>query len=471
MAPQRVHIKKALDSLPDVWPADLRPQIKHLVESDGRKIVVLDDDPTGTQTVYGLPVLTRWSVEMLQAELGKDYPAFYVLTNSRSVRLSEAFRITAEVGRHLFEASRRSKCRFVIVSRSDSTLRGHFPGEMDSLTKVQGKPFDGWLLVPFFLEGGRMTIDNVHYVKQGQWLVPAAETEFARDCAFGYTSSDLRLWVQEKTKGRVAADDVISISIDTVRKKGPQAVTHQLMQVSDGKVVVVNAASYRDLEVFAIGLLAAEAKGKVFLYRTAASFVQVRAGLRPRDLLSRHELRLPSSGGGLVVVGSHVPQTTKQVDTLLRRSRIHNVEVNAAALINKSHRTSEVDRIARIVNEALKRNAEIVIYTSRHILSGQTTEISLNISRSISEGLTEIIERIAVTPRYIIAKGGITSSDVATRGLNVSRAMVIGQIAPGVPVWRLGDESRFPGLAYIVFPGNVGDANALQDVIVKLDQR
>ena len=64
MVPQQIHMKKALDSLPDEWPDDLRSQIKRLVGSDGRKIVVLDGDITGTQTVYGLPVLTQWSVEM-----------------------------------------------------------------------------------------------------------------------------------------------------------------------------------------------------------------------------------------------------------------------------------------------------------------------------------------------------------------------------------------------------------------------
>ena len=41
------------------------------------------------------------------------------------------------------------------------------------------------------------------------------------------------------------------------------------------------------MEVFVRGLLAAEAAGKRFLYRTAASFVQVRAGIEPRSLAHR----------------------------------------------------------------------------------------------------------------------------------------------------------------------------------------
>ncbi len=470
MVPQRIHIKKVLAGLPDEWPDDLRPQIKRLVRSDERKIVVLDDDPTGTQTVHGLPVLTQWSVENLQTELANELPAFYILTNSRSLPLSEAYDVNAEIGRNLIEAARAAKRRFVVVSRSDSTLRGHFPGEMDSLQEALGIQFDGWLLVPFFLEGGRMTIKNIHYVRQGRWLVPVEKTEFARDNAFGYTSSDFRMWVEEKTAGRFLADDVLSISLDTIRTNGPQAVTDRLMQIEDGKVVVVNAASYRDLEVFTYGLLAAEAHGKTFLYRTAASFVQVRTGLKARDLLAPQELHMSPSGGGLVVVGSHVPQTTKQLDNLLHQSQMENEEVSAAALINENHRTTEIDRVVHIVNQTLKRNENIAIFTSRKALAGQTSETSLKISRIISEGLIEIVNRIAVTPRYIIAKGGITSSDIATRGLKVYRALVIGQILPGVPVWLLGNESRFPGLAFIVFPGNVGDDDALLEVITKLNQ-
>ena len=70
----------------------------------------------------------------------------------------------------------------------------------------------------------------------------------------------------------------------------------------------------------------------------------------------------------------------------------------------------------------------------------------------------------------MIAKGGITSSDVATRGLGVKRALVRGQLLPGVPVWRLGAEARFPGIDYVVFPGNVGSDTALADAVQQLSQ-
>jgi hypothetical protein len=50
-----------LATLPPEWPKDLFPEIRERVQAPGKKVVVLDDDPTGTQTVHHLWVLTRWS--------------------------------------------------------------------------------------------------------------------------------------------------------------------------------------------------------------------------------------------------------------------------------------------------------------------------------------------------------------------------------------------------------------------------
>ena len=265
-----------LNTLPPEWPEDLLPKIQYQIKATGRKIVVLDDDPTGTQTVHNIPVLTEWPVELLKVELKNDSPAFYLLTNSRALPPAEAQALNARIGRNLVQAAQQASRDFVVVSRSDSTLRGHFPGEVESLAEALGQSFDGWitLVVPYFLEGGRYTINDIHYVAEGEWLTPAGQTEFARDKAFGYKSSNLREWVAEKMDGRVPAQAVASISIDDIRSGGPEQVTKKLIDLPKRSICVVNAVTYRDLEVFVHGLLAAEAQGRRFLYRTAASFVR-----------------------------------------------------------------------------------------------------------------------------------------------------------------------------------------------------
>lgn len=454
--------------LPPEWPEDLEPAIQARVRAANAKVVVLDDDPTGTQTVHGVPVLAAWSVGALNAELRNELPAVYVLTNSRSLPLSAAVALNAEIGRNLVAAGKQTGRRFVVVSRSDSTLRGHFPGEVAALAAALGEAFDAWLLVPFFQAGGRYTIHDIHYVADGPWLVPAGETPFARDASFGYRASNLRQWVEEKTDGQIAAAAVASVSLEELRRGGPERVAARLLDLPRGSVCVVNAASARDLAVFTAGLLVAEAQGRRYLYRTAASFVATRAGIASRPLLQAGELSLKGTNGGLIIVGSYVPTTSGQIDALLKQPGVTAIEVGVDALLDDQQQQGEIARVACAIDVQLERGEEAVVYTSRRLVTGTSVEHSLAIGQRVSASLVAITRALTRRPRYLLAKGGITSSDIATDGLGVQRAMVLGQILPGVPVWQLGPESRFPGLPYVVFPGNVGGPHALVELVAGL---
>jgi uncharacterized protein YgbK (DUF1537 family) len=428
------------------------------------KVVVLDDDPTGTQTVHGIPVLTTWSVGVLGQELLNDLPAFYILTNTRAM-LPEAARVlNLELGRNLREASQHTGQPFVVVSRSDSTLRGHFPLELEALGQALETTFDAWLLIPFFEAGGRVTINDIHYVRMGEKLIPVGETEFARDPSFGFRSSNLREWVEEKTKGQVKAGDVQTISLEAIRTG---KALEQLLSWPKGSIGIVNLEANSDLETFVQALNKAEGQGKHYLYRTAASFVAAKVGIKPKPLLSKQDLRLSGEQGGLIVVGSYVQKTTEQLAQLLQVPGVTGIELQVAALLD--HRNQqELARVSLQIDELLQEGAEVVLYTSRVLMAGTDADSSLAIGNRVSESLVAVIQSLATRPRYLIAKGGITSSDVATKGLAVQRAMVEGQLLPGVPVWRLGLESRFPDLCYVVFPGNVGDEDSLAQVVQSL---
>lgn len=474
MNEQRIRKDDLFGSLPPEWPEPLLPAIQAQVRASGRKVVVLDDDPTGTQTVHDVPVLTEWPVERLAAELRSDAPAVYLLTNSRSLPLAAAQALNAEIGANLRAAAEQAGRDFVVASRSDSTLRGHFPGEVQALAGAlaagDGRGFDAWLIAPFFPEGGRYTAGDVHYVAGGELLTPAGQTEFARDKAFGYRASNLREWVAEKTGGEVAAEQVATITLEDLRQGGPGHVGAKLLSLPRGTVCVANAASYRDLEVLVLGLLEAESMGWRCLYRTAASFVRVRAGIAPRALLQPADLHLPENGAGLVVAGSYVPKTTAQIEALLHDTAAAPVEVPVERLLDETARPAEIERAAQAVNEHLAAGRDAALFTSRALVSTDDAEQNLAIGRVVSSSLVEIVRRLAVRPRYLLAKGGITSSDIATEALEIRRAQVLGQILPGVPVWQTGAESRHPGLAYIVFPGNVGEADALAKVVNALHQ-
>ncbi len=462
--------EEVFSSLPSEWSQDVIPIIREALATQNRKLIVLDDDPTGTQTVHDLTVVAEWTVDALVREFEDDSSTFYILTNARSMPLADAKALNREIATNLRIASEQTGRDFVIVSRSDSTLRGHFPGEVDALVDALQIDFDGWIIMPFFIEGRRYTIDDIHYVEEGNKLIPASQTAFAKDKAFSYQASDLKEWIVEKTEGRVSEKDICSISLDDIRLGGTEQVSEKLLSLSKNTVCIVNAASTHDVQVFVAGLLKAEAQGKNFIYRTAASFVQARAGLSPQPLLDIQKLNIKSANAGLIVVGSYVPKTTQQLQNLIAQEKVKAVEIDVNALLDEAIRQQNIEMITKEIDLSLQGDLDVVMFTSRKLMTVDDAVGNLSVGKKISDVLVAIVQNLQTQPRYVLAKGGITSSDVATKGMNVKRANVLGQILAGVPVWQLGEESRFPQMPYIIFPGNVGDENALATVIQKLSK-
>ncbi|KAL3375227.1 hypothetical protein AABB24_006623 [Solanum stoloniferum] len=462
--------ESALQSLPPEWPVDPINEIRTLTENSLRTLIVLDDDPTGTQTVHDIEVLTEWSIESLIEEFKKRPKCFFILTNSRALTSEKASALIADICRNIDSAAKSvEKADYTVVLRGDSTLRGHFPEEADAAVSVLGE-MDAWIICPFFLQGGRYTIGDTHYVADSDRLVPAGETEFAKDAAFGYKSSNLREWVEEKTKGQRPASSVSSISIQLLRNGGPDAVCEHLCNLQKGSTCIVNAASERDMTVFAAGMIKAELKGKHFLCRTAASFVSTRVGIIQKSPILPNDIGISRErNGGLIVVGSYVPKTTKQVEELKLQYghvlKTIEISVNKVAMESSETREEEINRAAEMADVYLRNHKDTFIMTSRELITGKTPSESLEINFKVSSALVEIVRRITTRPRYILAKGGITSSDLATKALEAKRAKVVGQALAGIPVWQLGPESRHPKVPYIVFPGNVGDSNALAEVV------
>ena len=419
LSEQKINISELVNKngLPIMRTDDLLPAIQDRIATSGRKIIVLDDDPTGTQTVHGIPVLTHWSVGALAAELKNEAKAFFLLTNSRSYSVTEACRLSTEIGTNLKKAVQQVDIPVEVISRSDSTLRGHFPEEVDALASAMGETGRPYLIIPCFFEGGRYTLEDVHYVAEGEWLVPAAETAYAGDAAFGFKHSNLRDWVEEKTGGRIPRSRVASISVEDIRSGGPQRVLELLTGLAAETACIVNAVSYKDLEVFVLGLLDAESNGYRFQPRTAASFVRVRTGIQARELLEKEELVDEQQGqghGGLFVVGSYVPKTTAQISSLRDHTDIHSIEIAVDQLLDDERQADEIQRVSNAMNHLIETARDVVIYTSRDLVKGTNADESLSIGQRVSDSLIRIIKNLQVQPRYLVAKGGITSSDWGT---------------------------------------------------------
>ncbi|WP_430297263.1 four-carbon acid sugar kinase family protein [Sinomonas sp. B1-1] len=476
-------------------------EVADAVERSGRVLVVLDDDPTGTQSVADLPVLTRWDVEDFRwafgSRIGGARPAaVYVLTNTRSLDPAEAAERNREVVAAATEAARESGTALAFVSRSDSTLRGHFPLETDvlaeSIAAHGGAPVDGVVMVPAFPDAGRLTIGGEHFMRTTAAtpaagdgtdgaahpaLTPVSETEFAKDATFGFSTSYLPAYVEEKSGGRVRSDDVIVLDLGTIRA-GAGAIADAIAPAIGSTPIVADIAGENDFRALALGLEEAERRGKALLYRVGPPFVRGRIGQEIREPLTAEEVYGASAAaetggaredlatGGLIVVGSHVGLTTRQLERLTaQHASARTIEIDVNQLLDPERAAAHIEATVAAVVRALAEG-DVIVHTSRTLVKTDDPARSLEIARTVSAAVVSVVNTVLKTtpPRFVIAKGGITSSDVAAHGLEIRRAIVRGPMLPGiVSLWEpVAGPAR--GIPYVVFAGNVGDDESLAKV-------
>lgn len=432
------------------------------------KIIVLDDDPTGSQTVHSCLLLMRWDVDTLRQGLRDESPIFFVLTNTRALSPAAAEAVTREVCQNLKQAiALEGVQEFLVVSRSDSTLRGHYPIETDVMAAELG-PFDAHFLVPAFFEGGRITCDSRHYVMVNGEPVPVHETEFAKDSVFGYSTSYLPDYVAEKTDGGIVAQDVQRFTLSDLRS----GCLDRLMALKGNVCGVVDGEAQADLDLFAQDVLTAAAQGKRFLFRSAASILTALAALPPQPIDADHMgSYVRDSKPGAIIVGSHVKKTTEQLEHLLQAPGVVGLEVNVADLRDADEDAREIllFNLIKQVNTAHRDSLTPVVYTSRQELSFDTVQARLDFGLGVSRFLMDVIQKLPMDIGFLISKGGITSNDTLSTGLALTTARLLGQILPGVSVVRTpADHGQFPHLPVVLFPGNVGDATALAQAYQRL---
>jgi len=398
-------------------------------------MVVLDDDPTGIQTVRGCLLITEWDEQHVREGFADEQPFFYILTNTRAMTREEATQVTREAMEMVVKVNKDLGFRLIIVSRSDSCLRGHFPLETDVMRQVLEENgltvYKKTPICPAFIEAGRFTIDGVHYMQSGDKLIPVSETEFARDNVFAYHTSVLR---------------------DYIKEKGDNADDYD----------IVNAQSYDELhkwwnvfssnEEFANG-------SDALVIRSSSSLPKVIAGLPDEiTLLDRNIVK--SNGVGCFIVGSHVQKTTRQLEQLLQEEGSCGVEVDVQRILEDGEPLMQetLSVIKQIADEQLTP----VVYTSRREIRLDDADKRQQLGQLVSNFLVDIVRRLPYTPTYLVGKGGITSHDILTKGIGIQSARVLGQIINSVPC-IMG-----PQFPYIIFPGNVGDDTSLRQVFNKL---
>lgn len=464
-----VALSKILKALPKEDVLNYRSLNFELFKALDKTCIVVDDDPTGNQTVYGIPLLTNWDVKTLISEL-EHSSAFFLLTNSRSLSAEESERTYKTIGENIREASKASGKAYTIISRSDSTLRGHFPLEPETLKSKLDLDDAITVFIPVMFEGKRVTVNATHYIEDEAGLTPVSATPFAQDHSFKYSKSNLKEYIEEKSKGDIKSLDVYSFSLSFIRAEKVEAISSAIFKIPKGHYCVFDSLTYADLDKVAQALLLAEKSGKKIIYRTSSSFVPSYIGLEPKGLINANKLLSKEvTHGGLTVVGSYVKKSSEQLQkalSLFDSDTIIEVDINEVLGNSPS---AYLNALIQKIDKNTKAGNNSIVYTSRTLITGKDTAATINIASKVSNALVYIVNNLSVAPKYLIAKGGITSHDLATKGLEMLRSKVIGQISPGIPVWEMGEDTKFPRLPYIVFPGNVGNENSLKNIIQKLN--
>ena len=447
------------------------------------KIVVIDDDPTGSQTVHSCPLLLRWDQAALRKGLRHPSPLLFVLANTRALTPEAAASRNREIVDALvlaMAAEGLQEHELLLVSRGDSTLRGHGVLEPQVLAQAWEEHFaavDATLHVPAFLEGGRTTVNGVHLL-HGE---PVHTTAFARDRLFGYGTSDLAEWLEEKSAGQIAADAVLRIPLALLEAERSEDLLACLQALEANRSVVVDATHPEHLR--ALGVAIRRLQGRMrFLFRSAASLLnglvdsgpsplgpqpldaRGLVGLRRRDPLGQP---LP----GLVVVGSHVALADQQLKSLLANARCRGIELPVARIARVLEGGSSDWLLPDLEAEwrsqlelALEEGLTPVLFSSRGELEfgAGAAARRLRFGMELASLMARLLAGVAPRLGYLISKGGITTGTLLVEGLGLEAVQLEGQLLPGLSLVRpiAGPSDPLP---VITFPGNLGEPDTLTE--------
>ena len=435
------------------------------------KIIVIDDDPTGSQSVHDCLLLLNWKYETLLKGLMSDSSLLFILANTRSLSEKEVKKRLQEICNNLHKVSIENNIQnnLLFVSRGDSTLRGHNFLEPHLINKYLG-PFDATFHIPAFLEGNRITINGKHFVNG----IPAHKTNFAKDNIFGYETNDLKKLLYKKSRSKIQLKNIKNL--DCIELYSSHELKKILENLKNNTHVIVDIDKFSQLEKFS-ELIRELITNKKFLFRTAASFLKAISNcennkkskfyysqLRIRNKLNQF---LP----GLIIIGSYTDISTKQLKKLIEMNSFKAIELDVENFY-KIHVSKDKETkifklkkiILEIIRTAIKNSYIPVIFTSRKEKILENSFDQLNFYNSLSFFIAEIVGDIKYEIGYLISKGGITSNTILNSSFNIDYVYLEGQICNGISLVKAKLINNNNYLPVITFPGNLGNDFSLREV-------
>jgi uncharacterized protein YgbK (DUF1537 family) len=490
---------RLLASLPSEYPEDLTQRIEDkLRDRPNEMVIYLEDDSTGVQKSHDVFLITDYSEQGIHSGIlaarKAGHRLSFILTNSRALSTRQADELNRRTALAITAVARAEDLTVRVGSRSDSTLRGHFPLEplvlMETIEPLIGTKFDGIILTYAFLtEMSRITVNGVHLIRMrkgdGTYCYrPVHLTGFAKDRRFGYPTSDMAEYTEYKYAtsglGNVKARDVLHVSLDTIRIGGPEEVKRRLMEAENQRIVTVDVVTPRDLQVIVLGLLMAEGEGKNYIYRSAASLAATRVNMQDIPVLSIQDILGPGAkrlaGNILCLWGSIVELSNQQLEAVLNQTpKTSSTKFDVRGVLDSCKSREEVMVSAiKDVEDAFAQGRNAVVYTyPRTVYPAEelTEEVRAANEQKIASALQDVYNRLSTRPGAVIFKGGTTSS-TGLFNCGARRVYVLGQIAPGTPVVKIlpEDNERFPGqeMLIVIGPGNVGVRESYVSIFEKL---
>ena len=439
------------------------------------KVIVIDDDPTGSQTVNNCLLLLKWDYSTLVKGFKSKSNLFFILANTRSLSEKDAKLRLEEICTVLKKiiSNESFKQEFIIVSRGDSTLRGHNFLEPNVINNCLG-PFDATFHIPAFVEGKRYTIDGIHFVDN----VPVSQTIFAKDKIFGFKTSNVRDLLFQKSKFQINLNDIKNLKLSelkVLKTNEKNSVFKKLRNLKNNSHVIVDVENYSQLKQFSLAI-SKLSKQKKFLFRTAASFISSISGIKSnyqKPLFYSH-LRIKNSEKnflpGLIVVGSFVELTTIQLKKLLEISDCKPIKLDVFEFSLMFSLKNNQDQLSVYKNKLLvdiktilNKGNTPVLFTSRTELSLGNNIEQVNFYNSLANFISELVSDLKNEIGYLVSKGGITSNTILSNGFKANYVYLHGQIITGVSLvtFKLDNDERLP---IVTFPGNIGDQDSLGNV-------
>ena len=448
------------------------------------KIIVFDDDPTGSQTVNDCLLLLQWDYSTLLKGIKHNSNLLFILANTRSLSEKDAESRLIEICLNLSKVIKNENLQkkdFILVSRGDSTLRGHNYLEPDIINRFFG-PYDATFHIPAFLEGDRKTINGIHYVNG----IPADETNFAKDKIFGYSTSNIKDILHKKSSQKLDLqniDNLLLKDLQTLDINKDNKVLKFLCDLKNNKHVIVDINEYKELDKFSsvIKLLLPKKK---FLFRTAASFLSSISGrernihnkidylkVRRKDIYGKY---LP----GLIIIGSYVDISTEQLQYILKNKSIKGIKIDVLNFYAISSQVGCEENISDLHNQILceirncfEKSFTPVLFTSREFISFQSKDEQIRLQNLLSLFIADLVSELKYQIGYLISKGGITSNTILKDGFKVEYVYLEGQICKGVSLVTIKLKKINEQISMVTFPGNFGDKKSLLEVWGKLENK